>query len=231
MVSRSIIRKVIISLVTLKLMLFFMIIGVHAEIDFSSAPVWSAGEGTWAITPSWGDFNQDGWLDIYIGGGADAALMADVIYFGSDTGMATVPGWTSTYIAGSCITNVSDLNNDGYPDVIVADIGGIGSRTPKPQSIYFNQGGYFNTTPDWSSTPLATWATVVGDIDMDGDLDIVCPDDAFDQMSTLKIFINNGGSFNTTPDWESDLIYGFTGGCFSDIDLDGDLDLAMNGGA
>lgn len=203
----------------------------RTEILFSQGPVWSVGEGTWAVAPAWGDFNKDGWLDLYIGGGGDVEAMPDYIYFGSDTGLSTEPDWVSDYQGMSCIVNVSDLNNDGYPDVIVPDIGGGSSRIPKPQSIYFNQGGYFNTTPDWSSIPMASWATVVGDVDMDGDLDIVFPDDAYDQKSTLKLFINNGGTFNTAPDWESDDTYGFTGGCFSDVDMDGDLDLAMNGGA
>lgn len=56
---------------------------------------------------------------------------------------------------------------------------------------------YFQASPEWSlGQTIRTYSVVLGDIDADGDLDLVCGN-AFGQPATL--YLNEGSMLATTP--------------------------------
>jgi hypothetical protein len=67
-----------------------------------------------------------------------------------------------------------------------------------------------------------TRSVALGDVDGDGDLDLVCGN--FEQSNTF--YLNTGGTFETSPSWRSGLAQKTVSVALGDVDRDGDLDLA-----
>lgn len=119
---------------------------------------------------------------------------------------------------------IGDINGDGFPDVVVGNEGLRGNfgLVGAANLIYFNTAGSFNTPPvevDPGDTSV-TRGMAIGDLDNDGDLDLVSGN--FQEPATYNL---NDGSGTFAPavaftnqarnTWRSALI---------DVDGDGDLD-------
>lgn len=144
-----------------------------------------------------------------------------------------------------------DFNQDGLPDLLLA--GRLdASDQPLPAVIFLNDGaGFFSTAIGRIDLPMALEAhafPVVGDVDGDGDLDVLITDGGFHSgglsPQVMSLLRDQGGlqggiagtfvadatfanaSFNVGPDAAAAADFG-------DVDNDGDLDLAVaraNGG-
>jgi len=97
---------------------------------------------------------------------------------------------------------------------------------------------YFSENQTWQENLTGVFHSGIsfGDIDNDGDLDLVtmgCTAGGVDTCTTadkIRIYINNGITLTENSTWEQNLTsLGYGSLAFGDIDNDGDLDLALVG--
>ncbi|MBL9119499.1 MAG: VCBS repeat-containing protein [Phycisphaerae bacterium] len=129
----------------------------------------------------------------------------------------------------------ADIDNDGDLDIIFADGQGYSSQGAalKPR-IYVNNGaGFFTDQTDARAPGVTGWFRGVeaGDIDRDGDLDLVLAQD-FNKQPLLLINDGAGAFADETATRLPALTMSSARAQFGDVDNDGDLDLFFcNSGA
>ncbi len=173
---------------------------------------------------SWADYDNDGYLDLFVGSYFETFF--NLLYHNNGDGTFTkVSNNPVVTEASPSITGVwGDYNNDGLIDLFVVNTGGVNN------SLYKNTGnGTFQriTTGaivnDGGSSVGASW----GDYDNDGDLDLFVAN-AGNENNFL--YRNNGnGSFTkvTSGAIVSDGGHSHGSG-WGDFDKDGDLDLFVS---
>jgi hypothetical protein len=123
-------------------------------------PGWAVSNTSAQKGIAWADYDNDGYLDLAIGGNGTPA----VLYKNNGGTLGTLPVWQS----GSSSTSTQDLvwadvNNDGYPDLAVVHFGY--SRV----EIFMNNAGILETTPGWTyTTGSPATAVAFGDLNGDG---------------------------------------------------------------
>lgn len=188
---------------------------------------------SYAETAAWGDYNNDGWLDLYATNSGDfnnVTTKRNLLFKGIGEGhfeRVTTGPWVSDRNP-SRNANWTDFDNDGDIDLFVAN------ESNTANDLYENNGtGEFAkfTTGDMVNTNIGTMSSSWGDIDNDGDLDHFAANAGYFQEKNNQLFINEGGVFTAA----SNQPFATDGGCsygsnFADYDNDGDLDLiVMNG--
>jgi ASPIC and UnbV/FG-GAP-like repeat len=198
---------------------------------------------------SWGDYNQDGWLDLVIGWD-----LYDYPYEESEDGVAVLaappPGGNNCVyrndhgkliydselggIGGNAFsTSWIDYNRDGALDLFIGDY--FGNHT----KVYYNLGysGDYAFTEDPNSGSIISASSLVSgefaDIDNDGDFDFICAGQ--DDLIYLSIFettpASGAGTFPTRTQLDAGAIRpfisptGLNGAITADFDLDGYLDI------
>ncbi|MBT3606033.1 MAG: VCBS repeat-containing protein, partial [Candidatus Latescibacteria bacterium] len=174
---------------------------------------------------AWGDYDNDGDLDLALMGNASGTRTAGI--FRNDNGTLTQDTNQTLTPTDNGKLTWGDLDNDG--DLDLATMGQINDANEAAFSLYTNTNG--NLTFDTRSTVTGLLASsmALGDYDNDGDLDLATT--GFNIASGLftNLYSNdNTGLFTQTnitgltPAAASDLSWG-------DYDNDGDLDLAFVG--
>ncbi len=175
----------------------------------------------WGEAASWCDYDRDGWLDLFV---CNEYGYPNFLYHNNGNGtfskITTGPMVTD---GGSSIGAAwGDYDNDGWPDLFVANYDG------QHDYLYHNNGnstftkiltGPEVTDNDWGSG--CAW----GDYDNDGYLDLYVTNG----NSPNRLYHNNGdGTFtlsSTLPSLENGLSYGCG---WADFDNDGYLDLFVS---
>ncbi len=195
------------------------------------------------------DFDNDGYEDLYVTGGAND----DVLYRNNGDGTFTdvLPsaGFESVRTAYTQGAAAADINRDGYKDIIVTTMNYLdGNRTIAPNLLFINNGDgtFTEMTDEWQlgSDRVNSMGASFGDINADGYPDLfICN---YFSNSTTGISIYNESTITNSFRPSIDFLYinvggeyfvdvrefygldhvgfGFQG-LFTDYDNDADLDL------
>ena len=175
---------------------------------------------------SWGDYDNDGDLDLLVTGATLAGNGAYVsAVYRNDAGAFIDIGAEIQAVRG--LASWGDYDNDGALDILLTGIKPVPS--PPPSSV---ASVYRNTTSAF--TPFATleglFSDVIlsGDYDNDGDLDILLMGTSMGDR-IFHLYRNDGNSFTevTAPFIPLSVSWGAQG----DYDNDGDLDILIIGEA
>lgn len=139
--------------------------------------------------------------------------------------------WVSEDIGNvSTGLGVTDINRDGFPDIIVSNGNDIERQ---PLVVYYNHGSKgIPTFPAWKSTDVDYHGHLAtGDLNGDGYDDIAVSvylgEKGFMSKGELKVYYNIGGELESEPSFVSkDKFYTFSLD-IGDIDNDGDLDISV----
>jgi hypothetical protein len=171
---------------------------------------------------AFGDFDNDGFLDIFIHGLVNSTSNISKIY--KNNGNGNFIELTGTGIGGfsNCSFSWGDYDNDGDLDIAICG----GGQT----KVYKNDGN--NTFIEQTSIVIdgvTSGAIAWGDYDNDGKLDILITGQYSASTNISKLYKNNG---NNTFTFQSSVLldgvkYSSVG--WADYDNDGDLDILLSG--
>ncbi len=172
---------------------------------------------------AWGDYDNDGDLDILLTGNTDTLGKVSKIYQNTGSGFTEVYAGSLQAVV-NCSVAWGDYDNDGDLDILLTGEDGI---TLGASKIYQNTGSGFTEVYAGSLQSVVNCSVAWGDYDNDGDLDILLTGET-DTGKVSKIYQNTGSGFievlagNLTGVIHGDVDWG-------DYDNDGDLDILLAG--
>ncbi len=185
----------------------------------SHTPTWQSNDADVSIWASFGDYDNDGDLDMavanyYVSGGRTK------VYRNDNGTLTNDPVWTASS-DGGVWCEWGDVDNDGDLDLAISDI------FDNP-AVFRNNGGILEPTPFWIGFDYnidfgGAWI----DVDMDGDLDLVISG-INPGEPVHRLYYNNNGNLETYASWTSQLDPSYVGAinAAGDINKDGWPDLA-----
>ncbi|MFC1501039.1 FG-GAP repeat domain-containing protein [Elusimicrobiota bacterium] len=193
---------------------------VHTFLE-SSVSIHGARFGSLA----WGDYDNDGDLDLIVGGEESFMLSKLRIYRNDGSGDFNDIGANIEELSHGDVS-WGDYDNDGDLDFIACGRAFIGNYTTK---LYLNNNGTFIEDTNSSIIGVRDASSEWGDYDNDGDLDLViCGTTGTGEDDRVtKIYRNDEGIFNDIFVNLPNVSHGDL--ALGDYDEDGDLDLALCG--
>lgn len=167
--------------------------------------------GQFTSVASAGDVNHDGYGDIIVGG-----MGKVMVYYGSASGLSSVPNWTVLLNAsgrGNQVSSAGDVNHDGYGDVIA----GNDTQT----FVYYGSASGLPSSPNWSISAGYPFSAA-GDVNGDGYGDVIAGG---------CLFCGSATGLNNVPVWTTPS--GFTPATVApagDVNGDGFSDVVMSSG-
>ncbi|MEI8203332.1 MAG: VCBS repeat-containing protein [Bacteroidota bacterium] len=181
--------------------------------------------GVYQSSVAWGDYNNDGWLDVLISGMNGTLRVAKVFKNNGDNTFTEQTGILLTGVNNSSIA-WADYNNDGWLDILLTGQSGTSTYV---STIYKNNGN--NTFTEQTSitlTGVGNSSVAWGDYNNDGWLDIVLTGYT-GTARVSKLYKNNGD--NTFTEQNGITLAGVQQGnvVWGDYNNDGYLDLLLSG--
>ena len=185
-----------------------------------------AGTDTGSV--AWGDYDNDGYLDILITNSGSIGHYGFVKIYHNELGPNNTRIFVEkssklTYVQGEFYKAIwGDSNNDGYLDVLVSGIFN-GSSAQGSVKLYINDGSgdFSNATTVFEGSIVKSMA--FGDYNNDGRLDILL---SFINDPSTNVYRNNGNNSFTKvaefPNKTGDVAWG-------DYNNDGNLDILIEG--
>ncbi len=191
--------------------------GGGAFTDVTGTAGSGLGDNGYTYGTAWGDYDNDGDLDLYIA----KSNTYNVLFTNNGNGTLGYAGATMPDSRSSVCVGWADYDNDGFLDMYVTNTGDYSNRN----TLYHNEGGV--AFADSTSAPVGNTdygsGMAWGDYDNDGDMDLYLVNDG----QANKLFRNDGGVFVDVTAWPlNDAGQGKTAD-WGDYDNDGDLDLYL----
>jgi hypothetical protein len=171
-----------------------------------------------------GDVNGDGNLDILITGLTAYDRPTATLYLGDGSGGFTEhdAGLKGTFFGS---VSFGDVDNNGTLDVILT---GEEPRFEPTARLYLGDGSGGFTQADAGITGVTRSSSTLGDVNGDGNLDLLITGQATNHRETATLYLGDGSGGFTPQD------VGLTGvengsASFGDVNGDGDLDLVITG--
>ena len=184
----------------------------------------------WLTSATWGDYDNDGFIDLYVTTYEDSHYLPNFLYHnnGDGTFMLVTHIALAQQVQGSLAGVWGDFDNDGWLDLFVAN----GFRTDGHDILYQNdrQGDF--TQISLGTKPLGSnnsFAAAWGDFDNDGFLDLAVPQGGLPARQRALLYHNNRkGTLTllTNSVVSGDVLNG-EGCAWGDFDNDGWLDLCV----
>jgi len=216
----------------------FMNVSAAAGITASHRASWNEyrtrkedfTDGYMGIGQAWGDYDNDGWADLYVTGNLDD----NVLYHNNQDGTFSVSSLSASVSlpqVNSGGATWADYDNDGWSDLYVVNYG-ANVLFHNDQGQGFTNVTYLAGVGDTGKGSGATW----GDYDQDGYLDLYVVnwscypkcEPLDNNVASDRLYHNNGdGTFSDASHlltYEKLLGAGFAAS-FADYDNDGDVDL------
>jgi hypothetical protein len=163
-----------------------------------------------------GDFDRDGRVDVAAVAQSSNAVAVLLNRGDSIFGVPVhypVGGWPRSIA-------MADLDRDGEPDLVTAN------QNDLSISVLRGRGdGTFETAVSYPAG-AEPFGLAAGDLDEDGDVDLAVVDHAWTQWGLVRVFLNSGNGVLGTPTTYA-TGYAPTSVAITDLDLDGDSDLAV----
>jgi len=207
-------------------------VGISVGIDFYAGN----GDGTFQLLSSSpfngigalrmvvADFNHDGHLDIAT---ANETSQNVSVLFGNGDGTFQ-PEKDYPLVSGPLELVVADLNNDGSPDLAVS-IGCSDSICNQGEVgvLLNNQDGTFQPAVGYDAGGVITEGIAAGDLNHDGNIDIVATNSNYGYPSTVSVFLGHGdGTLAPAVNYMAE--NGPIAVAIADFDGDGNPDLAVS---
>jgi hypothetical protein len=143
--------------------------------DVSRAAGIAKPERTYGFTPCVADYDNDGWLDIYVANDSTPSLLFKNNRNGTFTEIGLLAGVAvdeNGSSQGGMGVDAGDYDRDGFLDIIKTNF------SDQTTSLYHNQGNGFFTDRTFQAglsgqTSAVKWGTAFVDFDNDGELDLL----------------------------------------------------------
>jgi hypothetical protein len=182
----------------------------------------------------WGDFDNDGWRDVYLTSWYSGNKLYKNNGNGTFTDITNQAGVGVPYFYQSTTAAWGDINKDGLIDLYVGNYGNIESAGEQPNFLFKNNGnGTFSDITISSGAGDSVYkkplAIVIYDYDMDGWQDIYI---AMDKNQRSTMFKNNGNGTFQDVTWTTGTMCFFDamGIAVGDYNHDGLFDLHVSNG-
>ncbi len=182
----------------------------------------TAPTGVWFSSVAWGDYDNDGDLDILLAGFNSAFIRVTEVWGNDGGGNFSLHSTAPTGVSSSSVA-WGDYDNDSDLDILLAGYSSGGYVT----EVWGNNGGGSFSLHSTAPTGVYDSSVAWGDYDNDGNLDILLAGYSSAGYETEVWGNDGGGSFSqhsTAPTGVSS-----SSVAWGDYDNDGDLDILLAG--
>lgn len=190
---------------------------------FSAQPI--AIVGVRQASAVWADFDNDGYIDLVVSGYNGSQCLSRLYKNNRLGDLTQVNGFELPYIANSSL-DVGDYDSDGDLDILFSGNYYVSDCITQ---IYNNQGNFvFIHQANISFVAVRNGSPRFGDMDNDGDLDVVVTGLDNDETGATKVYTNNNGLFEESKSIVLPNV-GYSSMAWGDYDNDNDLDILLAG--